>query len=211
MAATNDFTKSRIISRQQNKWIPVSSDYEIGFSESVAVDSSGGSVTVTLPASPGVGQWAEVWLAAGTQVSLAGNGNTITGQQTPGGAGTYVYNHEQSVLTLTWDGNTWQAFSSADTTAQKYKTETASFNAFPGTSYQVDVNGGPITVTLPEDPGVPDLRFIHVAGDISANPVTFDPQTKSIQGTSETMTWDEYPGTEVHLHWSGTTWEVFVK
>lgn len=86
-------------------WTVVSSNTTVSVDQKVLVDTSGGTVTVTLPASPSLGD--EIWFADsasnwGTNaVTVDGNGNNILASST------YSVNTNDSPFSLVFNGTQW--------------------------------------------------------------------------------------------------------
>lgn len=204
--ATLETTKGRNISRNQNRWISVTADHEVGFSESLVVDATS-PVTVTLPASPITGGWVEIYLAVGDLVTINGNGTNIVSQYAPAGGGTFAFRQRQSLLKLVYDGTQWNALSTADYLGQKYTDQTSDFTASAGQSYNVDVTSNPVTVTLPSSPSVTDIFLYHIAGDIAVNPITITASgVDTIFDVDQDIVWNEFPFSLVRFHYTGSTW-----
>jgi hypothetical protein len=92
--------------------VKISSDYNVDINDyRISVDSSGGTVSVTLPSSTVKIQNGETFIikdsgggATTNNITISGNGNSIDG------SATYVIANNYASVVLTFNGTDWDAF-----------------------------------------------------------------------------------------------------
>jgi hypothetical protein len=93
----------------------------------------------------------------------------------------------------------------AGTTAQ-YKN--AAFTAGPTGDYWVDTSAGAFTMTLPDPPLTQNcIRIQDIYGTFSVNPLTINPGTKTVLGTSGNLIAD-IAGQSFEMWYDGSTWRL---
>lgn len=173
-------------------------------------DTSGGSFTVTLPASPDAGDVIKLagktW--ATNVLTVARNGNTIEGF-----ADDFELDIEDSFVEFVYDGSTWQVFTNVISTAGSgggllepiIMSTNQSLSS--GQFIYADTTGGSITLSLPASPTAGD--YIKVIGTgWATNNLTLDRNGATIEGASESLIVDLDDVTIDLIH-DGTTWQVF--
>jgi len=84
----------------------------------------------------------------------------------------------------------------------------ASFAAGPTGDYWIDTSAGAITMTLPDPPlNQNPIRIQDIAGTWSINPLTVNPGTKTILGSSATLVCD-VSGELLELWYNGSDWRL---
>lgn len=84
----------------------------------------------------------------------------------------------------------------------------AAFTAGPTGDYWIDTSGGSFTMTLPDPPLTQNpLRVQDIAGYCGSNPLTIDPGTKTILGSTSTLSFD-VSGELLELWYNGSDWRL---
>jgi hypothetical protein len=94
-------------------WIKKSANYTAELGDQILADTSGGAFTITLPATPVDGSSVIIsdgndWLT--NNLTVARNGSTIEGLSE-----NLVFDVKGAIVTLIYDGTTWEVFSSMGT------------------------------------------------------------------------------------------------
>jgi hypothetical protein len=181
-------------------------------------DTSGGSFTLTLPASPSVGY----------NVAVADGGNWSTNNLTIGRNGSIIEGDAadltvdvgQIELKFIYDGTEWQLFSSIGAAGatgaagasgvlvawtRVTSTTTLSKNAL----YIIDTTSGPFTVNLPASPSLGDQVVIQDGGDFSTNNLTVARNGSTIEGQADDIL-ANIGGVLMTLIYDGSTWQISI-
>jgi collagen type VII alpha len=181
-------------------------------------DTSGGSFTLTLPASPSVGY----------NVAVADGGNWATNNLTIGRNGSIIEGDSSDLivdvgqieLKFIYDGTEWQLFSSIGAAGatgvagasgvlvawtRVTSTTTLSKNAL----YIIDTTSGPFTVNLPASPSLGDQVVIQDGGDFSTNNLTVARNGSTIEGQSDDIL-ANMGGVLMTLIYDGSTWQISI-
>ena len=86
--------------------------------------------------------------------------------------------------------------------------KTSNYTAVTGDGIIADTSGGTFTITLPSSPSAGDNVILADGDDWSATNLTVGRNGSTIEGASEDLTID-IGSIQVHLIYSGTTWEVY--
>jgi len=101
------YTSSKAKEDTLGNWQIITSNYTASSFERLLVDTSGGSVTVTLPANPSVGSWirfadaASTWGDSSSSLSVDGNTKNILG------SATYEKTTSDDPFSLVYTGSRW--------------------------------------------------------------------------------------------------------
>lgn len=160
----------------------------------ILADTSGGAFTITLPASPTVGQFVVI---ADAQSTWGTNNLTVArnGQLIESTAANLTADVSGVQLTLVFAGGTrgWAVqYQMAQATASggiQWTVKTGSFTGVSGSGYQIDTTGGAVTCTMPASAAVGDQLFF---GDATLNwssaNVTFARNGLKINGATSDFT-----------------------
>ena len=173
-------------------------------------DTSGGSFTVTLPASPDAG---DVIKLAGkdwsiNNLTVARNGNTIEGFTDD-----LDLDIEDAFVELIYDGSTWQVFTNVISTAGSGSSLgapiiiAANYGASSGQFLYADCSSTSFTVTLPATPDTGDI--IKLVGiNWAVNNLIVARNGETIEGAAEDLIVDVDDVT-IELIYDGSTWQIF--
>jgi hypothetical protein len=165
-----------------NSWILKTANYTASTGDRIIGDTSAGSITITLPASPVTGQ--DVTIIDGSDwsvnpITIARNGATIEGISDD-----MISNNKGIIIKLVYNGNpgidTWQVAATlgprgpAGYGEVSTSTVTSSTYTVNDTDWYVGVNyAGPSTVTLPATANTGRIIAIKdESGNASVNPIT---------------------------------------
>ena len=101
---------------------------------------------------------------------------------------------------------TWKEITSGGGTTWTVKT--SNYTAVTGDGIIADTSGGTFTVTLPSSPSAGDNVIIADGGDWGSTNLTVGRNGSTIEGVAENLTLD-IGSIQVHLIYSGTTWQVY--
>jgi hypothetical protein len=89
-----------------------------------------------------------------------------------------------------------------------WSVKTANYTAVTGDGIVADTSGGTFTITLPASPSAGDNVILADGGDWGATNLTVARNGSTIEDAAENLTLD-VGSIQVHLIYSGTTWEVY--
>lgn len=185
----------------------VSTEQTSGYSATnkdlILADTSGGIFTVTLAASPSIGDEIIIIDVAGTfsayNLTIDRNGNKILGQED-----NFVCDVDDLWLRLVYTGatNGWRvsidglASIGGNTVPWKdWVSKATAFNAESWGRYKVDTSGGSITATLPASPITNDeIKFIDLRQSFGTNSLILGRNGNNIMGSADDVeiTLDNY-------------------
>jgi hypothetical protein len=182
--------------------------------DGILANTSAGTFTVTLPASPDIGASVVINDAAdsfGTNnLIVARNGSTIETI-----ADNLILDLSSVSVSFIYTGTTWQVYSlivaqslpgGGGTT---YSLKTANYTASNKDGILADTTAGTFTVTLPTSPAVGSCIIINDAADnFETNNLTVDRNGSTIESNSQNLVLD-VSGISVTLIYTGTTWQVY--
>lgn len=179
-------------------------------------NTTGGSFTISLPSSPSAGNYVSIqdggnWNT--TPLTIDRNGSTIEGF-----SDNLELNVGQSLVTLIYDGTTWQlsstggpigstGFTGATGVWSNWTRVTSSTLAVKNNQYIADSTGGTFAITLPSTPTTGDYVVIQDGGNWSTTPVTVQRNGSTIEGTTDDLELN-VGGSLVTLIYDGTTWQL---
>ena len=182
-------------------WQQVSSAQSASNMDGFLCDTSESGFTITLPASPSVGNtvgFADAAGAFGTNnLTIDGNGNDIQGSATD-----LIVDINYASFTLVYTGDGWnietylaQGLDPGDITGPpgapgsvNWSVVSSNSTIAHGEGFMCDTSGGAFTVTLPVSPSVGDTAGIKdKEGTFDTNAVTIARNGKKIQGLEEDM------------------------
>lgn len=180
------------------------------------VDTTGGAVTLTLPASPVDGDYisfADAGGQAGTNfITVGRNGNTIDGAAADG-----AMVSSGMFQIYIWDGantdwKTWSLTPHPDPGGGGGLTvefKTVSFTAVAGKKYKVDTSGGAVTVTLPAGTNLDNIVIQDVGHVAGTNNITINPNGAETIDGDTTFIIDQNDGDiDIGYDSANTNWEV---
>ena len=153
--------------------------------DQILANTTGGAFTVTLPASPTVGDEVTITDARGTfatnNLTIGRNGQPIESVA----ANDILITNGQSVNLVYVDGTRGWAYKGLKT--RGYTTVTANVTVIPGDQILANTTGGVFTVTLPASPAVGDeVVIVDARGTFATNNLTVARNSQPINtGTSD--------------------------
>jgi hypothetical protein len=112
------FTGSQGIQGVGGEWVLVNSNYTASSADMLICDSSGGTFTITMPFEPAAGDYVKLADANSWKdinVTVDGNEETFEGT-----AAQLILNVEEVLVTLIYDGSTWQVFTNVGPVGQSW-------------------------------------------------------------------------------------------
>ena len=197
-------------------WIRITSTTTAVGNTQYIADTTGGTFTLTLPASPNLGNQVVVtdggnWGAS--NLTIARNGSTIEGSATD-----LTVDVGQTTLNLIYDGTTWQVTSTigakgntgstgATGAPAPYTLITTSLTATANTQYIANtLTTGPFNLTLPATPVTGTTITIVDGGNFGSNNLTIVRNGSTIQGVADNLALN-LGKTTSYLVYDGTTWQ----
>lgn len=184
--------------------------------ETVRYNASGGTFTITAPASPKIGdRWGiKEGANSAALVAINGNGNLIEQPLIGQLATAFAWRKPYSAIEWQFDGVQWRCTSLSVRNSSQFdgsSTRTANFTALKGDRYRYDASGGGFTVTAPGSPAAGDRFAIkEVAGDATA--ITIDGNAAFIEdpigGTTPSNFSFGVARASVEWEYDGSTWRV---
>jgi len=196
-------------------YIYANSSVTLADKQGVLTDTSAGTFTVTLPATPAIGAQVVVADAAGSwgnnNLTIARNGETISNV-----AEDLLCDIVGVSLQLVYDGTTWEPYAQAgvtgaDTRGLTYIFVTTTTSVLDRQALLTDTSAGSFTVTLPASPALGDHLVVADAGNSwGNNSLTIARNGSTIGGLAENLTCN-ITGASLDLVYDGTTWEVYAQ
>ena len=193
------------------------SNYTALDKDGILANTSAGSFTITLPASPSTGASVIVNDASdsfGTNnLTIARNGATIEGN-----AEDLILDISGISTTLVYTGTTWQVYSqigalapvTGNTGGINYVVKNANYTLANRDGIIADSSLGSFTLTLPATPAPGDQVVIADGADFSTNNVTVARNGSTIEGLAENLVLN-IQGASVTMIYSGVTWQVYAQ
>jgi len=182
---------NEILSYVNGVWINQTAE-ELGLSDTLDSVTSRGAVTNNVITVGG--------LVVNSNVTIGGS-LTLSGlQSTATNGDVLTYNSSTDTMEL--------ATPSAGGGGTTWTVKTANYTAATGDGIVADTSGGTFTVTLPATPSAGDNVIIADGGDWKVTNLTVARNGSTIEGAAENLTLD-IGSIQVHLIYSGTTWEVY--
>jgi hypothetical protein len=198
------------------EWLRKTENYAASSGEGIIADTIGGSFTITLPATPSLGDYIIIldggdWAA--NNLTVARNGSTIEGSPDD-----LILNVSDIRVDFVFDGTTWQVYTSAGQTGFtgsqgesgtiEWIRKTENYTTENGEGIIADTSGGSFTITLPATPSLGDYIVIVDGGNWEVNNLTIARNGSTIEGFSSDLVLD-VGDTRVDFVFDGTTWQVF--
>jgi Collagen triple helix repeat (20 copies) len=196
-----------------NRWAVKTSNYTAVDGDRLIADTTGGTFTITLPATPSAGDYVQIsdggnWNV--TNLTVARNGSTIDGY-----ADDLLLNLSGVTVEFIYDGSTWEV--TATTGARgaqgtsgalsRWQVITANYTASDGQRLLADTSGGTFTILLPSSPNVGDYVVISDGADWSVNNLIIGRNGSTIEGVSDDTILD-LKNITVEFIYDGSTWEI---
>ena len=214
-------------------WTNKSATYTAVNTDGIIADTSGGSFTVTLPASPAAGSYV-VFIDGGNSfqtypLTVAGNGSTIDGSYTSA-----VLNITNAKVEFIYSGSTWEmatstgtrgytgslgytgsvgytgslGYSGSGATGVNWTNKSTTYTAVNNDGIIANTSGGSFTVTLPASPSTGSyVVFLDGNSSFATYPLTVDGNGGTI-ATSYTTTTLNITNSKVEFIYNGSTWEI---
>jgi hypothetical protein len=182
--------------------------------QGVVADTTGGTFTVTLPASPATG--AQVAIADGANwgtnsLTVARNGSTIEDY-----AEDLVLDITGALVNLIYDGNTWEVYTQTGIGQStipggfNYTRVTSAITVVDKQGIIADTTGGSFTITLPSTPTTGTQIAIADGASWGTNNLTIARNGNTIENLAEDLLLD-ITGALVNFIYDGNTWEVYTQ
>ena len=214
-------------------WTNKSATYTALNNDGIIADTSGGSFTVTLPASPAAGSYV-VFVDGGNSfqaypLTVAGNGSTIDGSYTSA-----VLNITNAKVEFIYSGSTWEMATSTGTrgytgslgytgsvgytgslgytgsgaTGVNWTNKSTTYTAVNNDGIIANTSGGSFTVTLPASPSTGSyVVFLDGNSSFATYPLTVDGNGNNIADSYSTATLN-ITNSKVEFIYNGSTWEI---
>jgi hypothetical protein len=214
-------------------WTNKSATYTAVNTDGIIADTSGGSFTVTLPASPATGSYV-VFIDGGNSfqtypLTVAGNGSTIDGSYTSA-----VLNITNAKVEFIYSGSTWEMATSTGTrgytgslgytgsvgytgslgytgsgaTGVNWTNKSTTYTAVNNDGIIANTSGGSFTVTLPASPSTGSyVVFLDGNSSFATYPLTVDGNGNNIADSYSTATLN-ITNSKVEFIYNGSTWEI---
>jgi hypothetical protein len=192
-------------------WTAKTANYTAVYADHIIADTTSGSWTLTLPASPVNGTFIRIadgndWLL--NPLTVARNGSTIEGN-----ADNLILNIKGITVDFIYDGTTWEVFANTGPEGKEalWTTVTSSTQAYSRDRLLADASGGTFTITLPSAAlGRVTGSFVRIldGGDWSTTGITIARNGATINGQAQDLYLD-IGGIEVEFAYDGTTWNVY--
>ena len=206
-------------------YIKKTSNYTAQVGEYIIADTSGGSWTLELPASPVTGD--SITISDGdnfytNNLTVDRNGSTIEGTLTD-----LLIDVPALIVTLIYDGTTWEVFTSIGTQGASGATGVQGASGLTGSTgplvswslitstttldiesqYIIDTSAGSFSVSLPASPNLGDQIVIQDGGNFSTHNLTVLRNGSTIEDISDDLIIDVY-NTLISLVYNGSTWKI---
>jgi len=212
-----------------NVWTVLTSNTTVTSPAQVFANTSGGSFTITLPATPSIGDIVSIADGANfatNALTVARNGSTIEG---------YSDNLELDVkdvrVDIIYSGTTWQVFSSvggrgatgasgasgatgiqgasgSTGPAPYWVRKTSNYTAVSADYLIADTTGGSFTITLPSSPVSGSIVTLSDGGNWATNNLTVARNGSTIGGSASDLTVN-VSGITVTLIYDSITWKIY--
>ena len=214
-------------------WTNKSATYTALNNDGIIADTSGGSFTVTLPASPAAGSYV-VFVDGGNSfqsypLTVAGNGSTIDGSYTSA-----VLNITNAKVEFIYSGSTWEmatstgtrgytgslgytgsvgytgslGYSGSGATGVNWTNKSTTYTAVNNDGIIANTSGGSFTVTLPASPSTGSyVVFLDGNSSFATYPLTVDGNGNNIADSYSTATLN-ITNSKVEFIYNGSTWEI---
>ena len=192
-------------------WKLETANYTAVAGDQIIADTTVGTWTLTLPASPVPGD--SVKIADGNDwktnnLTVARNGSTIEGS-----TDNFVLNIKGITVDFIYSGTTWEVYANTgpEGTEALWTKVTSNTQAYSKDRLLADASGGTFTITLPnESTGRVEGSFVRIldGGDWSTTGITIARNGATIEGEAQDM-YLNIGGIEVEFAYDGTTWNVY--
>jgi len=197
-------------------WTRVTSNTTAVSLNAYLADTTSGSFSITLPASPVLndvvvisdgGDWGT------NNLTVLRNGSTIEGLTQD-----LILNIGQTRVEFIYDGSTWQVASSAGQqgpigftgsrgSGLSWTLVTEDIVAVNLNAYIADTSGGSFTITLPASPSANDIVVVTDGADWSINNLIILRNGSTIEGIADDLTVN-VPNLRIEFVYNGSTWIV---
>jgi hypothetical protein len=187
-------------------WVVKTANYTLSAFERIIADSSGGSFTVSLPASPSVGDVVTIadgdnW--ANNPVTVSRNGSTIEGDSTD-----LILNISSIQVEFIYSGSTWEVYAFTGPAPLPWFYKDSNFTLEVNQRVIADTTGGTFTLSLPPNPVEGDSVIIADGGDWGQTPVTVAPNGSTIEGSTNSVSLN-IRSIQVEFVYNGSTWKIY--